>query len=183
MKGTLKICYSTAYVFFRANVIFPRNWSILWLYPSKREVCLTDSQLQLKTKVERQGPILFSVLVRCPCYTVWTKRSKESDGPNIQSRTFLGFGLPHKTVHTFRNFLAVLSPPTPPPPLHHIQNWNSEKILHTHVRGEGLGMCELKSAPEMQRCPKTFFHDCRCPFHRDVGRTESQLEGVNKGRA
>lgn len=91
MKGTLKICYSTVYVFFRANVISPRNWSILWLYPSRREVCLTDSQLQLKTKVERQGPILFSVLVRSPCYTVWTKRRKESDGPNIQSRTFLGF--------------------------------------------------------------------------------------------
>lgn len=91
MKGTRKICYSTVYVFFRANVISPRNWSILWLYPSKREVCLTDSQLQLKTKVERQGPILFSALVRCPCYTVWTKRSKESDGLNIQSWTFLGF--------------------------------------------------------------------------------------------
>ena len=25
--------------------------------------------------------------------------------------------------------------------------------------GEGLGMCELENAPQMQKCPKTFVHD------------------------
>ena len=30
----------------------------------------------------------------------------------------------------------------------------------------GLDMCELENAPEMQKCPKTFEHDCTlvpCP--------------------
>ena len=26
--------------------------------------------------------------------------------------------------------------------------------------GEGLYLCELENAPEMQKCPKTFVHDC-----------------------
>ena len=26
--------------------------------------------------------------------------------------------------------------------------------------GEGLDLCELENAPEMQKCPKTFVHDC-----------------------
>ena len=157
MKGTLKICYSTTYVFFRANVIFPRNWSILWLYPSKREVCLTDSQLQLKTKVERQGPILFSVLVRCPCYTVWTKRSKESDGPNIQSRTFLGFGLPHKTVHTFRNFLAVLSPPPPLSTLSTLYKIETRKKFCIHTsEGRGWACVNWKAPQKCKGVPRLF---------------------------
>ena len=25
--------------------------------------------------------------------------------------------------------------------------------------GEGLGMCKLENAPQMQKCPKTFIHD------------------------
>ena len=44
---------------------------------------------------------------------------------------------PHKTVHLFRNFLAVLSPPT----LYKVETW--EKILDTLVQhfllGEGRG--------------------------------------------
>ena len=27
--------------------------------------------------------------------------------------------------------------------------------------GEGLGMHEFENALEMQKCPKSFFHDCR----------------------
>ena len=27
--------------------------------------------------------------------------------------------------------------------------------------GEGLGMYEFENAPEMQKCLKSFFHDCR----------------------
>jgi len=27
--------------------------------------------------------------------------------------------------------------------------------------GERLGICELENAPEMQKCTKTFVHDCR----------------------
>ena len=26
--------------------------------------------------------------------------------------------------------------------------------------GEGLDLCELENAPETQKCPKTFVHDC-----------------------
>ena len=26
--------------------------------------------------------------------------------------------------------------------------------------GERLGLCELENAPEMQKCPKTFVHEC-----------------------
>ena len=29
------------------------------------------------------------------------------------------------------------------------------------VWGEGLGRCEPENTPEMQKCPKTFVHDCR----------------------
>ena len=45
-----------------------------------------------------------------------------------------------------------------------------KKILDTRVRtlfvgwGEGLDLCELENAPEMQKCPKTFVHDCR-PYY------------------
>ena len=28
--------------------------------------------------------------------------------------------------------------------------------------GEGLDLCELENAPETQKCPKTFVHDCSC---------------------
>ena len=27
--------------------------------------------------------------------------------------------------------------------------------------GKGLDLCELENAPETQKCPKTFVHDCR----------------------
>ena len=29
--------------------------------------------------------------------------------------------------------------------------------------GEGQGMCELENAPEIQKYPKTFVHDCSLP--------------------
>ena len=34
-------------------------------------------------------------------------------------------------------------------------------------RGEVLDMCELENVPEMQKCPKTFVHDCS---HYDTSR-------------
>ena len=153
MKVTLKICYSTVYVFFRANVISPRNRSALWLYPSKRDVCLTESQLQGLKKKGR---------VRSCCPIKWDVRGTESElkgvkkvrpqiynhgqkslGQQCTIHVFCNSWVPHKTVHPFRNFLAVLPPPHP------IQSWDSEKNLNTQVWGEGLGMCELKSVPEM----------------------------------
>ena len=48
-----------------------------------------------------------------------------------------------------------------------IQSWNSGKNSG-YIRptlfvewGEGLDLCELENVPEMQKCPKTFVHDCR----------------------
>ena len=53
------------------------------------------------------------------------------------------------------------------PSLHPIRSWNSEKNSR-YVRptlfvgwGEVLGWCESENAPETQKCPKTFVHDCR----------------------
>ena len=49
---------------------------------------------------------------------------------------------------------------------HTIKGWNSEKNSgYTRPTlfagwGEGLGLCELENALEMQKCPKTFVHDC-----------------------
>ena len=96
-------------------------------------------------------------------------------------------GFPHKTVYSFRNFLAVLPPPT----LYKVET--RKKILDTCVQhclwGEGKGWAcvnnlvpwilsyaSLRSEeerepgngvavwigkrPEMQKCPKTFVHDC-----------------------
>ena len=53
------------------------------------------------------------------------------------------------------------------PSLHLIQSWNSKKNSgYTRPTlfvgwGEGLDLCELENAPEMQKCPKTFVHECR----------------------
>ena len=56
-------------------------------------------------------------------------------------------GFPLKTVHLFRNLLAVLSPPT-------LYKVETRKILDTRVQhclwGEGFDLCELENAPEMQ---------------------------------
>ena len=76
---------------------------------------------------------------------------------------------PLKTVHPFRNFLALLPPPT-------LYKVETRKTFWIHlVRspspwprptlfvgwGEGLDLCELENAPERKKCPKTFVHDCR----------------------
>ena len=51
--------------------------------------------------------------------------------------------------------------------LHPLQSWNSEKNSRYKRPtlfvgwGEGLDLCESENAPEMQKCPKTFVHDCR----------------------
>ena len=66
---------------------------------------------------------------------------------------------PLKTVHPFRKFLPVL-PVLPPPTLYKVE---TRKKSSADTRptlfvawGEGLDLC----APEMQKCPKTFVHDC-----------------------
>ena len=51
------------------------------------------------------------------------------------------------------------------PSPHPIQSWNSEKILDTRIQhclwGEGrCWTCVNWKCPEMQKCPKTFVHDC-----------------------
>ena len=33
--------------------------------------------------------------------------------------------------------------------------------------GEGLDLCELQNTPEMQKCPKTFVHDCSSRNKKD----------------
>ena len=66
---------------------------------------------------------------------------------------------PLKTVHPFRNFLAVL----PPPPYTKLKLGKNSGYTRPTLFvgwGEGLDLCELENAPEMQRCPKTFVHDC-----------------------
>ena len=68
---------------------------------------------------------------------------------------------PLKTVHPF---------PSP----HPITPWNSEKILDNSSPtlfvgwGEGLDLRELENTPEMQKCPKTFVHDCRNTISKTI---------------
>ena len=67
---------------------------------------------------------------------------------------------PLKTVHPFRNFLVVLPPP------HYKKLKLGKNSGYTRPTlfagpGEELGLCELENAEEMQKCPKTFVHDCR----------------------
>ena len=67
---------------------------------------------------------------------------------------------PLKTVHPFRKFLAVLPPLT----LYKVET--RKKILDIRVQhclwgGGGADLCGLENAPEKQKCPKTFVHDCR----------------------
>ena len=66
---------------------------------------------------------------------------------------------PLKTVHPFRNFLAVL----PPPPYTKLKLGKNSGYTRPTLFvgwGEGLDLCELENAPETQKCPKTFVHDC-----------------------
>ena len=65
---------------------------------------------------------------------------------------------PLKTMHPFQNFLAVLPRPT----LYKVETLKKLWIHESNIVGwgEGLGLCELENAPEMQKCSKTFVHDC-----------------------
>ena len=65
---------------------------------------------------------------------------------------------PLKTAHPFQNLLAVLPLPT----LYKVETLKKFWIHESSIVGwgEGLGLCELENAPEMQKCPKTFVHDC-----------------------
>ena len=50
-----------------------------------------------------------------------------------------------------------------PPPYTKLKLWKNSGYTHPTLFegwGEGLGLCQLENAPEMQKCPKTFVHDC-----------------------
>ena len=67
---------------------------------------------------------------------------------------------PLKAVHPVRHFLALLPPPT----LYKVETrkefWIHASNIVCGVR-EGAGPVWIGNAPEMQKCPKTFVHDCR----------------------
>ena len=67
-------------------------------------------------------------------------------------------GFPLKTVHLFRNLLAVLSLPPAYTKLKLVNSGYTRPTLFVGW-GEGLDLCELENAPEIQKCPKTFVHD------------------------
>ena len=74
-------------------------------------------------------------------------------------------GFPHNKVHPLRNFIAVL----PHPNLCKVENRKNivDACVEHCLWGEGKGwVCEFENAPEMQKCPKTFVHDCRTYFER-----------------
>ena len=91
----------------------------------------------------------------------WTKVL----GTVLQYSYFSRF--PLKTVHLFRNFLAVLPPPT----LYKVETRKTSGNTRPTVFvgwGEGLDLCELENAPETQTCPKTFVHDCSIQTSRQI---------------
>ena len=96
---------------------------------------------------------------------MWKDCTSCSYNPGQKSRTVLQYSyfsvisrFPLKTVHPFRNFLAVFLSPI----LYKVETL--DKRVQNSLWGEGVGglhLCELEKAPEMQKCPKTFVHDCR----------------------
>ena len=68
-------------------------------------------------------------------------------------------GFLHKKVHPFRNFLQFS---LPPPYAKSKLGTNSGYMRPTLFVGwgEGLGLCKLENALEMQKCLKTSAHDC-----------------------
>ena len=68
---------------------------------------------------------------------------------------------PHKTVHPFQNFLAVLPPPT----LHKVETRKKFRIHSSNivcgVRG-GVGPVWIGKRPRNAKCPETFVQDCSC---------------------
>ena len=61
-------------------------------------------------------------------------------------------------MQTFRDFLTVLPPPTLYKAETRTKFWIHASNIVCGV-GEGLDLCELENAPEMQKCLKTFVHD------------------------
>ena len=64
-------------------------------------------------------------------------------------------GFPHKTVQPFEIF-SLFS---------HKVEIGKKTSGYTRPKlfvgwGEGLGLCEMDNVTEMQKCPKTFVHDC-----------------------
>ena len=76
---------------------------------------------------------------------------------------------PLKRVRLSRNFLAVLPPPTP----YKVETRKKFRIHASNivcgVRGEA-GPVGIENAPEKQKCPKTFVHDCSLEFVLHCGK-------------
>ena len=81
----------------------------------------------------------------------------------MQIHIFLSFlGSLVKQCILFKIFLQFSLPPPPPSPNKVKLGTNSQYTRPTLFMGwrEGLDLCELEKAPEMQNCPKTFVYDC-----------------------
>ena len=114
-----------------------------------------DLLRQLDTKRLAKGKQLFSLTGSC-------SHGQKSLGQYSNIHIFLSFlGSLIKQCILFEIFLQF-SLPQP------IQSWNSEKNSgYTRPTffvgwGEGLDLCELENAEEMQKCPKTLVHECTC---------------------
>ena len=113
-----------------------------------------DLLRQLDTKRLAKGKQLFSL-------TGSYNRGQKSLGQYCNIHFFLSFlGSLIKQCILFEIFLQFSPQP--------IQSWNSENNSgYTRPTlfvgwGEGLDLCELENAEEMQKYPKTFVHDCSC---------------------
>ena len=103
--------------------------------------------------------LLFSVFSLCvtPNYNPGQK----SLGQYCNIHIFLSFlGSLLKQCIIFEIFLQF----SLPPPYTKLNLWKNSGYTRPTLFvgwGEGLDLCELENAPETQKCPKTFVHDCR----------------------
>ena len=88
----------------------------------------------------------------CASATIMDKSPWENNAISI---FFCHSGFLHKTVHLFRNFLAVLPPPT-------LYGYNAE--TRKTFWGKGLGLCELENAQKCKSVP-AFVHDCSLIYY------------------
>ena len=128
--------------------------------------------------MHRFGERWFPLLVTCfwTAIIIFEQFSPRSGNSNAIFIFFFHSGFPHKTVHPFWIFLAVL----PPPPYTMLKPgkkfWIHASNVVCGVRG-GVGPVWIGKRPEMQKCPKTFFHDCRLQVAPNV----TTDEGIRMG--
>ena len=107
--------------------------------------------------------------IRSWMFCSWRKQylsAQEQSEPTIMDKSpwdsnaififFLSFRVPRKTVHPFRNFPAVF----PPLPYTKKKFWIHAPNIVCGVRERDVGPVWIGKRPEMQKCPKTFVHDC-----------------------